>query len=123
MITPALSMTPTLLAQPVTPPAPPAPSGVEPTGFERALNSEPANVARRLDEIGQRNAGVLELGARSAELNELVRQIARDGVQPTPAELFLIQSELSQVQFGLEMTSKVVEHATSGAKSALQTQM
>ncbi len=145
MHTPALSTSPTLLTQPVTPQVQ-TPTGAEPTGFRSALDGLSTGVVGRVDEIGRpdltrareasapgvverldeiekRYPGVAELGSRGTALLELAREMARGGVQPTPGELFLLQSELSQVQFGLEMTTKVVEHATSGAKTALQTQM
>ncbi len=122
MLTPALTTTPTPLTQPVLAPGS-SPAEPQPTGFGRALENAPTGLVERLDEIQRQHPGVVDLGARGAALLELARGIARGGVQPTHSELFLLQSELSQVQFGLEMTTKVVEHATSGAKTALQTQM
>lgn len=129
MITPAVSIPPTLLAQPANLAAPAMdPSGAAGAGgafAERmsAATRPPLDLEQRISEIRTRNPGVLQLSSRSAELVELARELAHGRVDPSPLEMFQLQLELSEVQFGLEMATKVVEHATSGAKTALQTQM
>ena len=37
-------------------------------------------------------------------------------------DLFLLQLEMNEISFQVETASKVVEHATSGTKTVLQTQ-
>lgn len=126
MLTPGLSFSPAVLPQPVAPVVSKTESSGAASAFAKQLNSTPQvelDVEQRIGEIRTRHTGVLNLSSFSAELVELARDLARGRVDPTPAEMFLLQAELSQVQFGLEIATKVVEHATSGAKTALQTQM
>jgi hypothetical protein len=124
----ALPAMPPAAAGPAETPAAPR---TEPSAFERERANVDAcptptgassAIDARIEGIRVETAGLLRQGEHLDALEHLVSSALRDGRDLTPSEIFLVQVELSRVQFGLEITSKVVEHATSGTKTVLQTQ-
>jgi hypothetical protein len=120
-------------ARPEAPEAVRAPSGFEAQREERASSNAAADAqasdspARASIEVALERAriehpGTLDLSGRVDAIQDLVVQALHDGRELSPSELFLVQVELTKVQFGLELSSKILEHATSGTKTVLQTQ-
>ena len=76
-----------------------------------------AQLRTRFDELHRRERALIEKGHAGAGHPEWVR-FNQDRMQV----LFELQSEVQRSALGVEMAAKVIEHATSGARTVLQTQ-
>lgn len=81
-----------------------------------------ASIEVELERARIEHPGTLDLSGRVDAIQDFVVHALHEGRELSPSELFLVQVELTKVQFGLELSSKILEHATSGTKTVLQTQ-
>lgn len=95
-----------------------APSRVEPTRHVEPVTAP--EKAQRVDNLVTQVLGDLERG--QARLEQLIQQSA-SGKQFSNAELLGLQASMYQYTQELDLTSKVVEKATSGLKDLTKTQV
>jgi hypothetical protein len=60
------------------------------------------------------------LSVRFTNVGDSIRQV---GVQQNPQNLLAMQAKIYQISEDVELLSKMVDQATSGVKSVLQTQV
>jgi hypothetical protein len=90
------------------------------TGASLQRLNQRVQAASQTTDIGTLRTMVEQLSARFTNVGDSVRQI---GVQSNPQKLLAMQAKIYQMSEDVELLSKMVDQATSGVKSILQTQV
>ena len=86
--------------------------------FER-LNHR-VQAASETSEVGTIRTLVDQLAVRFAKVGTSIRQV---GLEENPQKLLAMQAKIYQISEDVELLSKMVDQATSGVKTVLQTQV
>lgn len=76
--------------------------------------------ASQTTEVGTIRTLVEQLSVRFTNVGDSIRQV---GVQQNPQNLLAMQAKIYQISEDVELLSKMVDQATSGVKTVLQTQV
>ena len=76
--------------------------------------------ASQTTEVGTIRTLVEQLSVRFTNVGDSIRQV---GVQQNPQNLLEMQAKIYQISEDVELLSKMVDQATSGVKTVLQTQV
>jgi len=90
------------------------------TGASLQRLNQRVQAASQSTEIGTIRTLVEQLAVRFTNVGDSVRQV---GVQANPQKLLAMQAKIYQISEDVELLSKMVDQATSGVKTILQTQV
>jgi hypothetical protein len=89
-----------------------------------ATASAPVAASKKADRTRSAIESALQqIEARTNALDRFIERAASGGVRLNPQQLLALQARVSEYSLELDLTSKVVEKATSGIKDTLHTQV
>jgi hypothetical protein len=86
--------------------------------------SAPVAASKKADRTRSAIENALQqIEARTSALDRFIERAANGGMRLNPQQLLALQARVSEYSLELDLTSKVVEKATSGLKDTLHTQV